>query len=228
MATYPTSPRADFLAWCQAHQGVFQTNAAGIGLLAGQVTAFKNAITAATDAANAQEIARQTAKAATITVEEKFSLLQASAAEMVRTIRAYAENNHNNNVYALAQIPPPATPGPVPPPAQPVNLRAELDAPTGNITIRWKCAQPEGAAGTSYIIRRRAHGQTEFQFLGVAGGGGKVFVDTTLAAGPDSVSYTVQGQRADASGPVSEILTVNFGRAQGGQLAITDESRRAA
>lgn len=30
------------------------------------------------------------------------------------------------------------------------------------------------------------------------------------------MQYTVQGQRADAAGPVSQIFTANFGRAPGG------------
>src|SRR5262249_1902804 len=42
--------------------------------------------------------------------------------------------------------------------------------------------------------------------------------DTTFFAGPDSVQYTIQGQRADATGPLSEVLTVNFGRAADGSI----------
>ncbi len=44
-------------------------------------------------------------------------------------------------------------------------------------------------------------------------------MDDTLIAGPDSVQYTVQGQRADSSGPLSPIFTVNFGQARGGGFA---------
>ena len=46
-------------------------------------------------------------------------------------------------------------------------------------------------------------------------------VDDTLIAGPDSVQNTVQGQRADSSGPVSEIFTVNFGQLPGGGQTAT-------
>ena len=38
MATYPTSPRAAFLQWCQAHQQLFIDNAAAIGLDPAQAT----------------------------------------------------------------------------------------------------------------------------------------------------------------------------------------------
>ncbi|MGD9689652.1 MAG: hypothetical protein AB7K52_06395 [Phycisphaerales bacterium] len=46
--------------------------------------------------------------------------------------------------------------------------------------------------------------------------GTKRFVDNTFFAGPDSVQYAVQGQRADSAGPVSGPVTVSFGRAPGG------------
>ena len=48
--------------------------------------------------------------------------------------------------------------------------------------------------------------------------GRKEFVDDTLFAGPDSVQYTVQAQRADSSGPISEGLLVSFGRTPEGGL----------
>jgi hypothetical protein len=220
MGTYPVSPRADFLAWCQAHTLVFQSNAAAIGISAAQATTFKNLTTDTAAAANAQFIAKEAAKAATQTVNARFDDLAESAAEMVRSIRTFAENTGNPGVYAIAQIPPPAIPQPIPAPTQPTNLSATLEATSGDITLRWKATQPAGAAGTSYLIRRRLAGQTEFAFVGVVGG--KKFVDDTLIAGPDSVAYTVQAQRSDAAGPVSEILTINFGRAPGGSLTITN------
>lgn len=81
---------------------------------------------------------------------------------------------------------------------------------------------PPGAAGTSYIVRRRLPGEGEWSFIGVSGR--KEFVDDTLIAGPGvregihapAVQYTVQGQRSDPSGPLSEIFTVNFGQNPGG------------
>lgn len=51
--------------------------------------------------------------------------------------------------------------------------------------------------------------------------GKKELTDDTLIAGPDSVQYTVQGQRAGSSGPLSPIFTVNFGQAPGGGFSAT-------
>jgi hypothetical protein len=92
-----------------------------------------------------------------------------------------------------------------------------LDPPTGTLTLRWKACNPAGMSGTSYIIKRRIvaaatlrPGETEFAFLGVSGK--KEFVDDTLVAGAGQRAVHRAGQRADSSGPVSPIFTVNFGR----------------
>jgi hypothetical protein len=47
MSTFPESPRAAFLEWCQAHAPVFTANATNIGLTTAQATAFNAATTAA-------------------------------------------------------------------------------------------------------------------------------------------------------------------------------------
>ncbi|MBI2756752.1 MAG: hypothetical protein HYX52_08590 [Chloroflexi bacterium] len=225
MGTYPTSPRAAFLAWCQAHAPVFTANAANIGLTPAQATAFVNGVTAAVNAGLAQEQARQDYRVATEETTGAFTDLRGLAGDTVRTIRAFAENAAKpSTVYNLAQIPPPAAPSPAPPPAQPTDLTVELGASSGELTLRWKASNPAGTQGTAYIVRRKLPAEGAFTFVGVTGE--KRFVDTTLFAGPDSVQYTVQGQRADSTGPVSEVFTVNFGRLPGGGLtASVQESR---
>ncbi|MBI5864618.1 MAG: fibronectin type III domain-containing protein [Planctomycetes bacterium] len=220
MGAYPTSPRAAFLQWCEAHAPVFTANAAAIGLTPAQATAFATATTAGAAALLAQEQARQAALVATQQAQTAFDTLRAGAGDTVRLIRAFAESQTKPEVvYNTAQIPPPSPPSPAPPPAQPTDLTVTLDASGGNLTLRWKAANPTGTSGTSYIIRRRLPGESEFAFIGVSGK--KEFVDDSLVAGPDSVQYTVQGQRADSSGPLSPTFTVNFGQAPGGGMMAT-------
>jgi hypothetical protein len=84
-------------------------------------------------------------------------------------------------VYQLVQIPPPAAPTPAPPPAQPSDLTVLLDAARGQLTLYWKGANPAGTSETSYIVRRRLPGWSEFSFIGVSRK--KMFVDDTLVAG---------------------------------------------
>lgn len=243
MATYSVTPRPAFLEWCQVHAPVFVEQAAEIGLGAGQAGEFNAAAELAAAALLEQEQARQAALVATQRVEQAFAALAARAGDAVRSIRAFAGTAADaNRVYALAQVPPPAAPSPVPPPGRPNRLTVALDATTGSLTLRWKANHPASARGTSYIIRRRILDETgrtregipegvgarrdsrtsssrtsEFTFIGVSGK--KTFTDETLPAGIDSVQYTVQGQRSNLSGPVSPIFTVNFGkRADGARV----------
>ena len=135
----------------------------------------------------------------------------------MRSIRAFAEQQANPNaVYNLAQIPPSSEPTTAPPPAQPTDLTVTLEASSGDLMLSWKASNPTGTSGTSYIIRRKLPGESAFSFIGVSGK--KKFVDTTLVAGPDSVQYTVQGQRADSTGPVSPVFMVTFGQLPSGGM----------
>ncbi|MGE3321740.1 MAG: hypothetical protein AB7K52_05735 [Phycisphaerales bacterium] len=214
MSTYPTSPRSAFLAWAQAHAPVFTDEGSMIGLNPTLIARFNTAVAAAAAAELAATQARQVALAATEANADAFAELREAAGDSVRSIRAFAENSTNpGQVYQLAQIPAPRPASPVAPPARPTNVTVGIDPSTGDILLKWKAANPLGANGTSYIIRRRTSAAAPFEFIGVTGK--KAFTDASFTAGPDMVQYTIQGQRADASGPVSEIVTVNFGRAPG-------------
>lgn len=194
-----------------------------IGMTPGQATAFSAAASALENSMLAQEAAKQGYRTATETVTEDYNTLKSLAGDAVRTIRAFAENSDKpGDVYALAQIPAPAAPSPIPPPGKPVDLGATLNPTTGEITVSWKAVNP--AAGTSYLVMRKLPGQSEFTFVGVTGT--KKFTDSTFTAGPDRVEYAVQGQRAGASGPISNALVINFGRA-GGDSVITSVSEAA-
>ncbi len=224
MSTYPTTPRSAFLGWCQGHAKVFVDNAAAIGLTPAQATAFKTATDTTAAATQGQQEAKQAGKVATEKAANSYTSLHASAGEAVRLIRAFAESQADPAVvYELAQIPPPTPPSPAPAPAQPQELSATLDPTTGHLTLRWKATNPRG--GTTYLVSRKLPGQADFAFLGVTGL--KNFVDSTLPAGPQSVQYIVQGQRADSSGPVSAVLVVNFGK-QPGEVTTSSATAAAA
>lgn len=214
MGTYPTSPRSAFLEWARNHADVFVTNASQIGLTTAQAQAFKADAAAAVAADEEQSQAKQSAMVATNVANEKATILRSRARATIGLIKAFAESTNNQNVYNIAEIPPPSDPSAVPPPGQPTNMKVTLEPSSGALTISWKATNPANAAGTSYIVRRKLPTQTSFEFVGVTGT--KKFTDTTLTAGPDSVQYTIQGQRSDSAGPLSDILIINFGRAGGG------------
>ncbi|MCC6907026.1 MAG: hypothetical protein IT430_03715 [Phycisphaerales bacterium] len=214
MGTYPVSPREDFLAWCNAHTQTFIDHAAAIGATPAQTAGFKVATENAANALTDLDIARGAAESATANTNLKFAELRKKAAEMVRSIRTFAENTGNPGVYVIANIPAPQPPQPAPPPAQPTDLTVSLDPTSGAPVLVWKASNPAGTQGTSYIIRRRTAVAADFEFVGVTGA--KKFTDDSFFAGPDMVQYTVQGQRSDVAGPVSPIFTINFGRVGGG------------
>ncbi len=226
MGTYPTHPRSAFLEWCAQHATVFTSNAAAIGLTPAQATAFKNAAVAAIEADANQFAAKQAAKAATTTANLKVGDLRRAAGDTVRLIKAFAESTNNPNVYVVAQIPPPAQPAPLPAPGKPRDMIVGIEPSSGAITLRWTCDNPRGASGTSYIVRRRAGATGDFEFVGVTGS--KKFTDSSFQAGPDQVMYTVQAQRADSSGPVSDILVINFGRTGSGPVPFSTVSTNNA
>ncbi|HYE62470.1 MAG TPA: fibronectin type III domain-containing protein [Phycisphaerales bacterium] len=115
-------------------------------------------------------------------------------------------------ICTSGQSPQPCKPQPASAPAQPKELAARLISGDGALEISWKARNPRGTQGTTYIVRRRLAGEREFSFLGVTGA--KRFTDNTVPAGVTGVEYTVQGQRADVSGPWSPILSVALGSAR--------------
>jgi hypothetical protein len=222
MPTYPSSPRSAFRDWCQAHAPLFTLHSAQIGLSAQQASDFAAAVSSVENSEQDKKETRSADLAATQAVSDAYTALREEASDVVNIIRTFAENSSNPSVvYNLAQIPPPASPTPIPPPGQPTDMKITLD-PDGDLTLRWKCTNPPGASGTSYIVRRKLPGETAWQFVGVTGS--KKFTDSTLIAGPDWVQYQVQGQRSDLPGPVSDTLLVNFGQAGGGGFTITSQS----
>jgi hypothetical protein len=206
----------DLLDWFNQRGPVWIEQAINIGITSAQATAFNTKATAARNAYNARLAALEAARVAANVQRDAITDARRNASDLLRIIKAFAENQANPQiVYDRAQIPAPAVPSPAPPPAKPSDITVELTPTSGAITLRWKASNPVGTQGTSYIVRRRTSAAAEFAFIGVTGT--KEFVDSTFFAGPDSVQYTVQGQRADSAGPVSDILTINFGRGPGVQ-----------
>ena len=118
------------------------------------------------------------------------------------------------SVYALADVPPPAIPGPVPAPGACSDFVAELQA-NGTLLIKFASNNPPGASGTVYQVFRRNTPSGAFTYLG--GAGTKEFLDATIPAGSSQVTYQVQAVRSTAAGPWAE-FNVNFGVSTGGTM----------
>ena len=216
----PVSPRADVLAWCQAHTDIFATNAVAIGLTSQQAVDFETLTGDYAAAFGEVEKARIALRLAVDNANNAYTLMRRSMTQAVSDIRFFAlQQNDPQAIYNLSQVPPRATPSQLPPPGRPNDFSVELLDATGALQLRWKCINPRGTSGTSYIVRRRLPGETTFSFIGVTGE--RRFVDQTFTAGPDSVEYTVQAQRADRAGIESSVFQINFGLQGPGRTQVT-------
>ena len=119
-----------------------------------------------------------------------------------------------DNVYFLAQIPPPATPSPVPAPGTPSDFAATLN-PDGSLGLKWKCANPPRSTGTIYQISRRTGAAGAF--VSVGGSGARTFVDAGVPSGVASVTYQIVAVRSTAIGVAAQ-FTVNFGVTGSGEM----------
>jgi len=193
----------------EAHISPWTTNAAGIGLTPASVTALGTLTTQARAAYNAHIAARDAARAATDNFYDKVRDMHngpGAGADMIRTIRNHAETKDDPNVYVLAQIPPPATPGTTPPPGTPFEFTVGL-LQNGALELKWKCNNPSGTQGTIYEVKR-AIGGGAFNFVGATGV--KLFTDDTLPSGSAPVTYQITAVRSTARGNPAQ-FTVNFG-----------------
>ena len=208
--------------------GPWATNAAAIGLTPTSVTTLATLTTQARAAYNAAESARQAAKTATQNLYDKVRALHngpGAGQDMIDTIRLWAETKNDPNVYTLAQIPPPATPGTTPPPGTPFEFTVGL-LQNGALALKWKCNNPSGTQGTIYEVKRKIGSSTgAFNFVGASGV--KTFTDQTLPSSSAPVTYQIIAVRSTSRGNPAQ-FTVNFGIGGGGAgltiASVTDGS----
>lgn len=202
----------------ESHLPPWTTNAAAIGLTPASVTALGTLTTAARSAYNAHIAALEAARAATANFYDKVRSMHsgpAAGADMIQTIKTYAQTKNDPNVYVLAQIPAPAVPGTTPPPGTPFDFAVGL-LQNGALELRWKCNNPSGTQGTIYEVMRRSGGGGgggAFTFAGATGV--KVFTDETLPSDAAPVTYQITAVRSTARGNPAQFI-VNFGIGGGG------------
>ena len=199
------------IEFCEHHVTPWTTNSVAMGSSAAAITAWQTKVEAARDAYEAQKAAQNAAKAATNDLKIAMLAMTDATADVVRQIRTQA-GIVGDSVYSLAEIPAPATPGPVGAPGMPESFKVVLQ-PNGSLKIGWSCANPPGCHGVIYQVWRKVEATEAYQYLG--GAGKREFVDTTVPSGVPSVMYQVQGTRTTSVG-VANDFTVNFGVGSGG------------
>lgn len=226
MAVLPVSNQ-EFLNFALVHSTTWADNAVAIGISPAVAAQFQSLTEGAQVAFEARLTAAAAARAATEAQNGAIAQARRSAADIIRMVRMFAENSNDPSVvYALAQIPAPATPSTPPPPGTPKDFAVGIDPASGSLQLKWKCENPPGTSGTSYIITRRSSASQPFAFIGVSGN--RSFVDKTFVQGPDSVQYVVQASRNGEYGPPSQILTINFGAEPGSESATVASTSESA
>lgn len=231
MSTTPETRRGK-LAFYEAHLQAWADHAAAIGLSAEQVAGLESRIETARSALLASEVARDAARAATLTFHETADDLAGFGSGLIGFIRGTAETASGGDdptgdqIYALAQIPPRRRPGPTPAPGRPYAPEVGLLA-TGALELTWQCDNPRGIGGTMYEIHRSlaapggggpgggtggGTGGTvpgrAFEFLGIAGT--RRYEDATLPAGTGSAVYRITAVRSTRRGYPADFI-VNLG-----------------
>lgn len=208
MGIVPTV-RLEKIEFYEAHIAPWTANATQIGLTALSVTNLGTLTTAARAAYNAHLAAQEAAMAATANFYDKVRIMHGGAgagADMIQTIKTYAQTKNDPNVYVLAQIPAPAVPGTAPAPGTPFDFTIGL-LQDGSLELKWKCNNPSGTVGTLYEVKRQIGGGA-MTFVGASGV--KSFIDDTLPTGSSPCTYQITAVRSTARGNPSQ-FTVNFG-----------------
>jgi hypothetical protein len=201
----------DRIEFTEQHIAPFTANAVAIGSSAATITALDTKCQAARAAYEAQKAAQNAAKAATNELKIKLEAMTVALASVISQIKTQAGIT-GPGVYSLAEIPAPATPGPIGPLGKPSDFVVTLDE-SGALHLKWKCTNPPAASGTFYQIWRRIGPAGEFAYLG--GTGDKKLVDATVPAGASALTYQLQAVRSTAVGPWAQ-FNVNFGTGAGG------------
>lgn len=216
MAVIPEK-RLEQIEFAETHLPIWEALPTSIGLSAAQCTLLETLTLAARKDYDAALAAREASKAATEIMYGSVADMREQLANMIRDIKAFAEQSANPAaIYGASQVPAPLPPSEVPPPGKPFDFRVEI-LDSGALRINWKCDNPEGAGGTVYEVFRGPQGGT-LGYVGVTGL--KEFVDETLPRSAVPIAYRFTALRSTRRGDPAA-LTVAFGVVGGGGFGVT-------
>lgn len=234
MQVVPTD-RLEAIEFCETHLPVWTQAPASLGLQPGQITALASLTAAARTEYEQALQARSASKAATASFYTATSDMRGQVADMVRSIKAFAEMQAKPSVvYAAAEIPEPSPPTPQPAPGKPTDFLVTLE-PSGAVTLSWRATSAAATSGAYFNVSRKLPGQAGFTPVGGAPGSTtqagrrSSFTDSTFPASAASagVQYIVQGRRGTDFGLPSDAVTVQFGLDEEG-LPVAVASQKAA
>jgi len=192
------------LSFFEEHLPVWAVDPAAIGLDAAQIASLSILVAAARTDFDAAAAIRNSAMAATEAQNNSINAMYDLGADLIKTIRAYAETTNDPGVYVAAEIPAPSPPTPAGPPEKPTELAVGL-LPSGGLHLTWKGTLSQSAY---FSVYRKAEAESSFTLLDSPAD--KFFDDTTIPAGANNVTYYIQARR-DSFRVDSAWFQVNFG-----------------
>ena len=215
-----TNAKLENLEYFESHLPVWTGHEVAIGLSVASVALLSGKTSGARKAYNDMLAARNAAKTATQNWYDAYNQMATLGRDDIRTIKAFADASSNPlAIYNLAQVEPPAQPGPAPTPGTPEMFNVSINPASGDLTLKWKCI---GDGNAVYLVSRQFANQTAPTFVTAVGG--KTFTDTTLGTITGAslpVSYFVTCQRGTMSGPTASV-TVRLGSGGGGGFSVVE------
>lgn len=214
MGVLPQS-RSQMIAWFRQRLSHWSGNAAELGLSIDHVTGLATRLDSAENKLDEANNIRAQSEGVTFEYHTNADDLKSFGADLIKVIKAKAEADGDPSLYALAQIPPPAAPTPLGPPAQPTNLTSAVGT-LGEIDLRWKGSR---RGGTSFSIHRAVTlpGQPNGPFALIGTSEEARFVDENMPVGLATATYYIMAHRSGGSSPASDSTIVYFGSGEGQQ-----------
>ena len=209
MAPVVPPTRQDMIDWYTARIADWTSNAAVLGIEMQSISDLATSLDAATTAQSDAFAARIASRDATVVYHNEAATLRDIGAGIVKTIKATIETSGNNNLYAVASIPPPTPPSPLGPPATPTNVTAVLNN-EGFVRVAWDGSR---TGGTSFRVERATTpvGGTQGSWTLLSTVEERVFVDQAVPQGLATALYRVKAQRSGGTSGASEPGQVVFG-----------------
>ena len=209
MASMQGDTPTKWLTFGEAHDILWKTGYAGIGITEAQGTAYSAKVTAARTKYDAMIIARDAARDATADWNVAAKDMYDEASMLIGMIKAYAETQAvPQTVYSAASIPAPATPVPAGPPVDCTGLSAALTN-SGNVELSWNGSL---AYGQFFSVWRKLSGEANWTLLGSIRS--KSFIDETVPEGTAGSQYQVKAQRGGQVSQGCEPVGIIFGTVQ--------------
>lgn len=214
------STRLQRLQYFEAHYGLWQTNAANVGITAAAALSVKNATTACRAGYDAMIVARNASKAATLNFYNLNNTLVDLGRGVISTIKSFAESTNNPNVYVLADINPPAPPTPVPAPSTPLEFTGSV-SPDGVVTLTWRPESSGPSSGVFFLLERKKMAPPEANYSVLGATMERSYIDPDADIGSGPVQYRMRAVRGNLTSAWTQPIVFNFGGGGGGFTVAT-------